>query len=329
MTRDSRYLTDTALDELMASGPKTAFRIPGVPEVQLVFFSGAGGGVALRVAWDGSAAPDLSEYEHLSASIVRAGEQAWAELLIDDPDVFRHTLPVVWRIADRIQLEQVVFAEAVIATLTDFRELLEGASVLSSDREVGLFGELMVVDCLISTLSGAGAVAAWRGPSGDEHDFDLGSGDLEVKTTLSERRVHWIGSLSQLEPTPGRTLWLLSMQLTTGLAEALTIADLVAKLQSRLVGVDLEAFEKKLHGAGWREKYHATARRHFRLRSAPLLLPVDGAFPTLTQDRMKAAGMPLSRLREITYLIDVAGLSEEPYPPASLSPLVAKEERDG
>jgi hypothetical protein len=324
MTSDSRYLTDAALDELMASGPKTAFRIPGIPEVQLVFLSGAGGEVALRVSWDGAAVPDLSEYEHLSASVVRAGEQAWAELLIDDPDVFRRALPVVWRIADRIQLEQVSFAEAVIATLTDFRELLEGASVLSSDREVGLYGELTVVDCLITTLSGTRAIAAWRGPGGDEHDFDLSSGDLEVKSTLSEKRVHWIGSLSQLEPTPGRTLWLLSMQLTTGLVEALTIADLVAKLRSRLVGADLEAFEKKLNSAGWRDKYRATARRRFSLRSAPLLLPVDEAFPALTQGRMAAAGMPLSRLREITYLIDVAGLNEEPCPPAALSPLVAK-----
>ena len=220
MTRDSRYLTDAALDEFMASGPTTAFRIPGVPEVQLVFLPGAEGGVALRVAWDGAAVPDLSEYEHLSASVVRAGEQAWAELLIDDPDVFRRALPVVWRIADRIQLERLSFAEAVVATLADFRELLEGASGLSSDREVGLFGELTVVDCLVSTLGGAQAVAAWRGPDGDEHDFDLGGGDLEVKSTLSEKRVHWIGSLSQLEPTPGRQLWLLSMQLTTGLGDA-------------------------------------------------------------------------------------------------------------
>ena len=75
MTQDSRYLTDAALDEFMASGPKTAFRIPGVPEVQLVFLPGAGGGVALRVAWDGAAVPDLSEYEHLSASVVRAGSR--------------------------------------------------------------------------------------------------------------------------------------------------------------------------------------------------------------------------------------------------------------
>lgn len=324
MTPDSRYLTDTALDELMASGPKTAFRIPGVPEIQLVFLSGAGGGVALRVAWDGAAAPDLSEYEHLSASVVRAGEQTWAELLIDDPDVFRRALPVVWRISDRIQLERVSFADAVVVTLANFRELLEGASVLSSDREVGLFGELTVVDCLVSALGGTHAVAAWRGPNGDEHDFDLGSGDLEVKSTLSEERVHWIGSLSQLEPTPGRALWLLSIQLTTGLGEALTIADLVDKLRSRLVGVDLKEFEKKLYSAGWRDNYRGTVRRRFRLRSTPSLLPVDEEFPALTQARIAATGMPLARLREIAYSIDVAGLAEEPLPPTAISQLVAK-----
>ena len=209
-------------------------------------------------------------------------------------------------------------------TLADFRELLESASVLSPDREVGLFGELTVVDCLVSTLGGPQAVAAWRGPNGDEHDFDLGGGDLEVKSTLSEKRVHWIGSLSQLEPTPGRVLWLLSMQLTTGLAEALTIADLLAKLRSRLVGADLAAFEKKLHSAGWRDKYRATARRRFKMRSTPLLLPVDEAFPALTQDRILAAGMPLARLREIAYSIDVAGLNDEPCPPPALNQLLAK-----
>jgi hypothetical protein len=307
----------------MASRSRTAFRIPGVPEARLVFLPGAEGGVALRVDWDGATVPDLSEYEHLSASVVRTGNQAWAELLIDDPDIFRHALPVVWRIADRIQLERIGFAEAVIATLTDFQGLLEGASVLSPDREVGLFGELTVVDGLVSTLDGTRAVTAWRGPDGDEHDFDLGSGDLEVKSTLAEQRVHWIGSLGQLEPSPGRPLWLLSIQLTTGLADALSLADLVAKLRSRLAGGDLEAFDKKLHGAGWRDRYRATTRRRFRMRSRLLLLPVDTAFPALTRERMKAAGMPLGRLRQVAYSIDVAGLNEEPCPPPALSQLMA------
>jgi hypothetical protein len=324
MIEDSRYLSEVALDEFLSSRPKTAVRISGVPEIQLVFFPGLDGGVALRVDWDGRAMPDLSEYAHLSADIVRTGDRAWAELLINDPDVFRRALSVVWRIADRIQLEQLDFATAVIATLADFRELLEGTPALSPQRELGLFGELTVLDCLVSGMRGSEAVAAWRGPNGDEHDFDLGCGDLEVKCTTSEKRIHWIGSLSQLNPTPGRRLWLLSIQLTTGLEEAVTISELIGKLRSRLAESGRDDFEVKLYAAGWRDGYSAKVRRRFRLRSAPLLLPVTANFPALTHDRVAASGMDISRLREIAYSIDVGGLAEEPCPPAAISELVSE-----
>lgn len=324
MIDNPRYLSEAALEEFLNSRPKTAIRIAGIPEIQLVFLTGENGGVALRVDWDGTAMPDLSEYEHLSADIVRIGEQAWAELLVDDPDVFRRALPAVWRIADRIQLEQLGFAAAVVATLADFRELLEGAPGLSAEREVGLFGELTVLDFLISGTSGSEAIAAWRGPNGDEHDFDLGCGDLEVKATTSEKRVHWIGSLGQLTPTPDRLLWLLSIQLTTGLNDGVTIAELIGKLRSRLSGADQEVFDKKLYAVGWQDGYAAKVRRRFRLRSIPLLLPVNMDFPALTQERIAATGIQLSRLREISYSIDVAGLADEPCPPAAISQLVNK-----
>ena len=175
--------------------------------------------------------------------------------------------------------------------------------------------------CLRNEGTGSEAVAAWRGPNGDEHDFDLGSEDLEVKSTTSEKRVHWISSLSQLNPTPGRRLWLLSIQLTTGLGEAMTIAELIGKLRSRLAGTDQDVFEQKLYAAGWRDRYGPKTRRRFRLRSTPLLLPVKADFPALTQDRVAATGMPLSRLREIAYSIDVAGLAEESCPPAAGQPV--------
>lgn len=324
MSNDARYLSESGLDEFMKSRTTAAVRIDGVPEIQLVFLPGVDSGVAIRVAWDGAAVPDLAEYEHLSADVVRTGDQAWAEFLIDDPDVFRRALPAVWRIVDRIQLDQLDFTTAVLTTLADFRELLEGTSGLSSDREVGLFGELTVLDCLFSTVGGSHAVAAWRGPSGDIHDFDLGIGDLEVKSTTLEKRVHWIGSLSQLEPTPGRPLWLLSVQLGTGPGESATIAELIAKLRSRLAGANLDAFDRRLQAAGWRDRFSAGGLRRFRLRSTPLLLPVDAEFPALTQDRVAAAGMPLSRLREIAYSIDVTGLAQEPCPPACIGQLVGK-----
>jgi hypothetical protein len=112
------------------------------------------------------------------------------------------------------------------------------------------------------------------------------------------------------------------MQLTTGFGEAVTIAELIRKLRSRLVEADQDFFEKKLYAAGWRDRYTPRIRRRFRLRSTPLLLPVNADFPALTQDRVAAAGMPLSRLREIAYSIDVGGLAGEPSPPAAINQLV-------
>ena len=102
MNRNLRHLPEALLDDFIRSRARTAVRIPGVPEIQLVFPPGAGGGIALRVAWDGAAVPDLVEYEHLSADVVRTGSRAWAELLIDDPEVFRRALPVVWLLPDRL-----------------------------------------------------------------------------------------------------------------------------------------------------------------------------------------------------------------------------------
>ena len=62
----------------------------------MLFLPGKDGGVALRVAWDGAAVPDLTEYEHLSASVVTVGGQAWSELVINDPDVVRRAMPAIW-----------------------------------------------------------------------------------------------------------------------------------------------------------------------------------------------------------------------------------------
>jgi hypothetical protein len=104
----------------------------------------------------------------------------------------------------------------------------------------------------------------------------------------------------------------------------MTIAELIAKLRSRLAHTNRDAFEKKLYAAGWRDKYTSKVRRRFRLRSTPLLLPVNADFPALTYDRMIAAGIPLSRLREIAYSVDVAGLDQEPCPPAAISQLVTE-----
>ena len=326
MISSSRHLTPAALEEYLIARPPSTVRITGNPEARLVFGPGPIGSVALRIAWDGTEVPELREYEHLSAAVVRTGDQAWSELQIDDADIARRAFPMLWMIIDRVQLGHLSFDEAVVKTLEDFREILVEAPRLAADREVGITGELLVLEHLMTTLGNRDAIEAWRGPSREEHDFDLKVGDVEVKTTLSETRTHWIGSLSQLEPLPSRRLWLLSVQLTTGHADAPTLPAVIAEVRERLSGPEVAAFEARLQRAGWRESFCSTARRRFRLRSAPLLLAVDSAFPALTRAHVMAAGMPLERLREIVYSIDVTGMTAEVSPPAALAGLLMHQE---
>jgi hypothetical protein len=59
---------------------------------------------------------------------------------------------------------------------------------ISDSIEVGLFGELFVLDELL-TLFGDNAVSTWLGPEGNKHDFSLFSNiALEVKTSAANRK---------------------------------------------------------------------------------------------------------------------------------------------
>ena len=85
------------------------------------------------------------------------------------------------------------------------------------------------------------------------------------------------------------------MQVTTGFAESVSVSGLIREAAgARLADTDLDAFEKKLHAAGWRDDYSIRPMRGFTLRSRPLRPPVNAEFPALTLKRMAAVDMPLS-----------------------------------
>ncbi|MDP6037777.1 MAG: PD-(D/E)XK motif protein, partial [Candidatus Latescibacteria bacterium] len=61
--------------------------------------------------------------------------------------------------------------------------------------------------------------------------------EIEVKTTTRSTRSHIISKLSQLEASPGRTLYLLSIQLAAGSGDdAYSLLELVEALRERLAG---------------------------------------------------------------------------------------------
>ena len=108
------------------------------------------------------------------------------------------------------------FRHSVTESLAGLKELLAGRKKMSDAVVTGLIGELLVLGHAIREIGDDEALSSWLGPQSEEHDFAFENYDAEVKTTVSEARVHLIGSDTQLLPSPDRPLYLISVQITKG-----------------------------------------------------------------------------------------------------------------
>jgi len=103
--------------------------------------------------------------------------------------------------------EDVVAARIVLTQLARWQKLLKnrGSEYLSLQQQIGLFGELMVLqDIFLDNIPPREAVSAWSGPLSDEQDFGYGHSLVEVKTARSTNdRELKISSFSQLDTVSG------------------------------------------------------------------------------------------------------------------------------
>lgn len=217
--------------------------------------------------------------------------------------------------AERLQRGDTL-ERAVDASVALYRELLSRTPRLSEHQEIGLFGELLALEHLIGSIGEHDAVEAWLGPLAEEHDFGLPDGDVEVKTTLTERRQHVIGSASQLTSSPGRPLHLLSVQMTRAgaAADGQTLVDRVDAVRA-LVRFESARLEEQLARAGWKdrraERLYTT---RFALRSAPACFLVDDYFPAITAPALSSVVSRPELVSEVTYRIDVTDLKPVDLP---------------
>jgi hypothetical protein len=91
----------------------------------------------------------------------------------------------------------------------------KGTQSLSPEAEIGLVGELTVLTTLIACgLEPANCIEAWVGPLDAMQDFELGTGAIEVKATLSSSGFPAkIGSLDQLDDAIRQPLFLIGVRL--------------------------------------------------------------------------------------------------------------------
>lgn len=284
-----------------------------------------GGRVGLRVPLSDLAPDSLpdSPFTALRIAFVRLGEGRHLEVATTIPDLYPYFFAFAISIADGIQVDGTAPGVALRRSLRDWRMLFEELALLTNERQLGLLGELWLLDRL-ADVHGVMALDAWTGPKGEAHDFRIGNSEFEVKTTAGEHRTHLISSDSQLMASPSHELYLLSLQYAAGGPDGHSLQDAVEALGSRMASLGVASrFEQILESAFQLSSSnlgHYT--RRMQLRSRPYLVPVKDSFPRITHADVLSLPPPeMVRVSDVRYRVDVEGLGWEDGTPEFVAAL--------
>jgi hypothetical protein len=173
-----------------------------------------------------------------------------------------------------------------VATWQEFMQR-PGDQLLSSESELGLVGELLTLELLIEAgVQPLAAVEGWQGPEDGIHDFVLGSGAIEVKSSIATSGFPArIGSLDQLDDAIHKPLYLCGQRLTLD-PDGATLPRHVARLRETLAESGaLSRFEVRMLHAGFFDRHSDGYTRCF-VTVDTKIFAVDAGFPRLTPARV-------------------------------------------
>jgi hypothetical protein len=231
-------------------------------------------------------------------------------------ELFRSFYDFIHEILEAVHTNILTPIEAVEEAWSKWGRLIERESSLSREKQVGLLGELWLLEKLAEIHGWTYALDSWHETSVSEHDFCLSNRDIEVKTSTSEGRSHLISSLTQLLPALDRELFILSVHLTS----APMIAAGSFSLASRVLFVlnllesdqnNLNRFKERLKQVGWKEEHMSSYQLGFVFRNSTRLIRVDERCPRIIETTLGNLGELRSLISSVSYRIDVAGLGVE------------------
>lgn len=300
------HLDPRTVEEYFRLGVKTAFDLHTDPLLRMEIDPGHES-IELTTPAAGSD-PEVTSFERLTFNRFRRPTEEWFRLTIDARDMHYEAYVLVESVVDQLRAGA-SFRHAVSEALVSLKELLSSRSRLTEEKTLGLIGELLVLRHVIDSSGERTAIESWLGPHAEEHDFGFPDFGAEVKTTKSEQRVHVIGSETQLEPSPGTPLHLISIQVTragTG-AQGITLPSLITDVRGMLDNAR-RTFDAALEGLGWRDADADLYQVRYQLRSTPRAYLVDDDFPAITSARLDAVIPNRSNVSSVSYRVNVTEL---------------------
>jgi hypothetical protein len=309
---DVRRLTFSTLERLWNGGAPLVLPVQGDPPCR-VLVDPKDGRITLVTAYQ-TPEPDVARLKNVSFNAVSDGDDDLAELTVRVDGNIHGVYGLLATIVDELQIAKAPLAAAVATAVARHRDVFAARGGLTTEKEIGLYGELLFLEYLVDAIGAGPAVASWQGPLSEEHDFVFDSVHLEVKTTSSERRSHVIHGLSQLIPVRDIPLSVLSIQLTRAAAETgRTLPDVVAAVRA-LAGGHVVSLDRKLEALGWNADDGDLYKTHWTLRTQARAYEVKGDFPAITPTAIETSVPNFSLVSDVSYRVDLTDLDHTRLP---------------
>jgi hypothetical protein len=256
----------------------------------------------------------LTKLETIQIEKIRREPDCYVSISIDNTELFQVFYSLLCQLAQKVMVNQKEPLPALLREIASLESLLKKKATLSLEKQIGLFGELTVLERILGNDSSVG-VDCWTGPNRDSHDFRLKGNELEVKTALSTQRIHTIHGFRQLFPSAGHELALVSVLLARAPREdGFSLPELVRQIE-RLIserGLPADHFQDRLDSMGYNHEHAQLYSARYVLRQPLAFIPIGEGFPRLTLELIQGGlGAEASRVQTVQYDLNVEGLGHE------------------
>ena len=184
------------------------------------------------------------------------------------------------------------------------------SSAFTVDWVHGLAGELSFLGDLV-LRHGPQTVAAWMGPEGKDHDFQVGTElAAEIKTSTAMPATIEC-NLNQLDPGIFGRLFLVCYHITPA-SEGSSLPLLAEAVEKALVEDEeaLDLFWERLSKTGYRRELDERYREVCFSLSPPSIFRINEEFPALRLGSFRSP--PDARIKRIRYSVQITGVVPEP-----------------
>jgi Putative PD-(D/E)XK family member, (DUF4420) len=297
-------LSPDTLERYFRSGAVTTHLISESPEA-IVRIDGAGQKISLLTPHTGMV-QNTAELKRVSTGVETRNGGEWARITVDARNMHTEAYGLMLSVVQAMR-GGATFAAATSAAMTNMKAMLAAKPQISEQKQIGLVGELLLFRALLDVFDEQSVIDWWLGPLAEERDYAFPAFDAEVKTTTGESRSHVIHGAGQLEPSPGRSLWLVSVQITRagGDPNGFTLPGLIREIRERLA-TTRDRFMAYLISENWDDDDTAMYPKGYILRTTPAAYLVDEDFPAVTRSRLNSVVPHSDLVSAVTYRVDVS-----------------------